>query len=192
VTVAAIATMIITAKIETAAGMMTVAAIDKGICSLVFEFGIKTTKELSALAIHFGTTASEGENHHISMLRDQLKEYFNGNRKNFTVSLEPQGTPFQHTVWNELLNVKYGTTRTYLEQSAALGNSKLIRSVAYANSQNRILILIPCHRIIGSDGRLTGYAGGLWRKKWLLDHERKYSGTEFEQELFDTGINFNQ
>lgn len=101
----------------------------------------------------------------------QLDEYFKGKRTKFTLKLNPPGTHFQKKVWNELLNVPYGKTRTYLEQSKILGDVKAIRAVASANGKNPIWIIIPCHRIIGSDGSLTGYAGGLWRKKWLLAHE---------------------
>jgi methylated-DNA-[protein]-cysteine S-methyltransferase len=101
----------------------------------------------------------------------QLSEYFNDTRKEFNLKLNPQGTEFQKRVWNELLNVPFGKTRTYSEQSKKLGNIKAIRAVASANGKNPIWIIIPCHRIIGSDGSLTGYAGGLWRKKWLLEHE---------------------
>jgi methylated-DNA-[protein]-cysteine S-methyltransferase len=101
----------------------------------------------------------------------QLKEYFTGNRKNFNLKLNPQGTDFQKKVWEALQNIPFGKTRTYLEQSKVLGNVKAIRAVAGANGKNPIWIVIPCHRIIGSDGSLTGYAGGLWRKKWLLEHE---------------------
>lgn len=101
----------------------------------------------------------------------QLDEYFNGTRKQFDLKLSPQGTDFQKRVWKELLLVSYGKTRTYLEQSKQLGNVKAIRAVASANGKNPIWIIIPCHRIIGSDGSLTGYAGGVWRKKWLLEHE---------------------
>lgn len=101
----------------------------------------------------------------------QLEAYFNGNRTEFNLKLNPQGTDFQQKVWKELLNVPYGKTRSYLEQSKKLGNVKAIRAVASANGKNPIWIVIPCHRIIGSDGSLTGYAGGLWRKKWLLAHE---------------------
>lgn len=101
----------------------------------------------------------------------QLKEYFNGERTDFNLKLNPQGTDFQKQVWDELLHVPFGKTRTYLEQSKKLGNVKAIRAVAAANGKNPIWIIIPCHRIIGSDGSLTGYAGGLWRKKWLLAHE---------------------
>jgi len=101
----------------------------------------------------------------------QLNEYFNGTRINFKLKLNPQGTEFQQRVWKELLNVSFGKTRSYLEQSKKLGDAKAIRAVAAANGKNPIWIIIPCHRIIGSDGSLIGYAGGLWRKKWLLAHE---------------------
>ncbi|WP_456379279.1 methylated-DNA--[protein]-cysteine S-methyltransferase [Lutibacter sp.] len=101
----------------------------------------------------------------------QLEEYFNGTRTKFNLKLNPQGTDFQQKVWEELQNVSYGKTRSYLEQSKKLGNVKAIRAVASANGKNPIWIVIPCHRIIGSNGALTGYAGGLWRKKWLLVHE---------------------
>jgi methylated-DNA-[protein]-cysteine S-methyltransferase len=101
----------------------------------------------------------------------QLEEYFNGTRTDFNLKFNPQGTDFQKRVWAELLNVPFGKTRNYLEQSKKLGDAKAIRAVAAANGKNPIWIVIPCHRIIGSDGSLTGYAGGLWRKKWLLEHE---------------------
>ncbi len=107
-------------------------------------------------------------------LRDcvqQLDEYFKGDRKEFQLKLIPEGTDFQKRVWEELNQVSFGLTRTYLEQSKKLGDAKAIRAVAAANGKNPIWILIPCHRILGSDGSLTGYAGGIWRKKWLLEHE---------------------
>jgi methylated-DNA-[protein]-cysteine S-methyltransferase len=101
----------------------------------------------------------------------QLNEYFNGTRTQFNLKINPSGTDFQKRVWNELLLVSYGKTRSYSEQSKKLGDVKAIRAVASANGKNPIWIIIPCHRIIGSDGSLTGYAGGIWRKKWLLEHE---------------------
>lgn len=101
----------------------------------------------------------------------QLDEYFSGKRTDFSVKLHPKGTVFQQKVWNELQNIPYGKTRSYLEQSKKLGDAKAIRAVASANGKNPIWIVIPCHRVIGSNGSLTGYAGGLWRKKWLLEHE---------------------
>jgi len=110
----------------------------------------------------------------------QLDEYFSGKRKEFSLKLNPQGTNFQVKVWQELLNVSYGKTRSYLQQSKALGDVKAIRAVGTANGKNPISIIVPCHRIIGSDGSLTGYAGGIWRKKWLLEHESGYK----QQTLF--------
>ncbi|WP_087564876.1 methylated-DNA--[protein]-cysteine S-methyltransferase [Polaribacter sp. SA4-10] len=101
----------------------------------------------------------------------QLEEYFTGERTNFDLKLNPKGTTFQKKVWTALLNIPFNKTKTYLEQSKALDNVKAIRAVAAANGKNPIWIIIPCHRVIGSDGSLTGYAGGIWRKKWLLEHE---------------------
>lgn len=118
-----------------------------------------------------------------SCLKDcvqQLDEYFKGNRTTFNLKLNPKGTDFQQKVWNELLQVPYGKTRTYLEQTKRLGDVKAIRAVASANGKNPLWIIIPCHRIIGSNGSLTGYAGGIWRKKWLLEHENPSS----QQSLF--------
>lgn len=102
---------------------------------------------------------------------NQLEEYFVGSRTEFDLKLNPQGTDFQKKVWKELLKIPFNKRRTYLEQSKALGDVNAIRAVASANGKNPIWIVIPCHRVIGSDGSLTGYAGGIWRKKWLLDHE---------------------
>ena len=101
----------------------------------------------------------------------QLKEYFNRERTDFELKLDLKGTDFQKEVWNTLLKIPYGKTITYAQQSAEMGDIKKIRAVAAANAKNPVWIVIPCHRVIGSDGSLTGYAGGLWRKKWLLEHE---------------------
>lgn len=101
----------------------------------------------------------------------QLDEYFKGKRDSFNLTVNPKGTKFQLKVWKSLLKIKYGKTKSYLEQSKALGDLKAIRAVASANGKNPLWIVVPCHRVIGSDGSLTGYAGGIWRKKWLLAHE---------------------
>jgi len=101
----------------------------------------------------------------------QLQEYFEGVRDSFSLALNPNGTDFQKRVWDALQDIPYGKTVSYLELSKTLGNVKAIRAVAAANGKNPLWIVIPCHRVIGSDGSLTGYAGGLHRKKWLLDHE---------------------
>lgn len=102
---------------------------------------------------------------------EQLGEYFKGIREKFNLKLNRGGTDFQNSVWNELEKIPFGKTRTYMEQTKCLGDIKAIRAVASANGKNPISIIIPCHRVIGSDGSLTGYAGGIWRKKWLLEHE---------------------
>lgn len=102
---------------------------------------------------------------------EQLKQYFEGSRQDFNLKLNPKGTDFQKNVWKELLTIPFGKTTTYLKQTLALGNEKAIRAVAAANGKNPIWIVVPCHRVIGTNGSLTGYAGGLWRKKWLLEHE---------------------
>lgn len=101
----------------------------------------------------------------------QLNDYFDGKRTNFTFKLNPLGTEFQQKVWKGLLEIPFGKTMSYLELSKKLGDVKAIRAVASANGKNPLWIVIPCHRVIGTDGSLTGYAGGLWRKKWLLEHE---------------------
>ena len=107
----------------------------------------------------------------------QLDEYFQKKRTVFNLKLNPQGTEFQKKVWNELQNISYAKTITYLEQSKKMESVKAIRAIASANGKNPIWIIIPCHRVIGSDGSLTGYAGGIWRKKWLLEHENPSNQT---------------
>lgn len=101
----------------------------------------------------------------------QLQDYFAGKRTTFTFKLNPSGTDFQKKVWQELVNIPYGKTCSYLDLSKKLGDVKAIRAVASANGKNPLWIVVPCHRVIGTNGSLTGYAGGLWRKKWLLEHE---------------------
>lgn len=110
----------------------------------------------------------------------QLNEYFEGTRKEFDLKLNPSGTDFQKKIWTLLKFIPYGKTTSYLELSKQYGDVKSIRAVANANGKNPLWIIVPCHRVIGSDGSLTGYAGGLHRKKWLLEHESPYK----QQSLF--------
>ena len=107
----------------------------------------------------------------VSMAVAQLQDYFAGNRQTFDFPMNPAGTDFQKRVWQALIEVSFGATLSYLTLSRRLGDEKAIRAVAAANGKNPLWIVVPCHRIIGSDGSLTGYAGGLWRKQWLLEHE---------------------
>ena len=106
----------------------------------------------------------------------QLDEYFAGERKVFDLPLRQHGTDFQQQVWEQLLKIDYGTTISYLQQSKLMNNPLGIRAIAAANGRNHLWIVVPCHRVIGSNGSLTGYAGGLWRKQWLLAHEAKVLG----------------
>ena len=111
---------------------------------------------------------------------NQLEKYFEGKLKEFDFKMNPNGTDFQKKVWDALFQIPYGKTVSYYELSKQLGDVKAIRAVANANGKNPLWIVVPCHRVIGSDGSLTGYAGGLHRKKWLLDHENPFK----QQSLF--------
>ena len=176
--------MINTIIIETPLGEMVAGATDEGVCLLEFHDRRILPTEYKDLVKLLKTTIQEGENTHLKTLIKQLKEYFDGNRKEFSIPLITPGSVFQQAVWKELQNIHFGSTRSYQEQAMALNMPDSIRAVANANGMNRIAIVIPCHRVIGSDGRLTGYGGGLRRKKWLLDHERKYSGQAVDLTLF--------
>ncbi len=126
-------------------------------------------------SVSIGDKAPENNNLIPEMLEEavyQLREYFEGTRKDFNLKLKFQGTPFQNSVWKALTDIPYGKTLSYLELSKQLGDPKAIRAVAAANGKNPFWVIVPCHRVVGSDGSLTGYAGGLHRKKWLLDHEQ--------------------
>jgi len=112
----------------------------------------------------------------------ELYEYFAGKRKSFSVRLNPEGTVFQKKVWNELLNIPFGKTSSYLALAKSIADEKSIRAVGGANGKNKIAILVPCHRVIGSNNELVGYAGGKWRKQWLLEHEGAMSNNQ--QKLF--------
>lgn len=156
---------------ETPLGPMTACATNEGICLLEFGDRKELNDELKQLTKSLGSEITETENQLLKDLKTQLKEYFEGIRKIFELPLFFTGTDFQKSVWEKLLKIPYGKTRSYKEQAIALGNLESIRAVANANGKNKIAILVPCHRVIGTDGNLTGYAGGLWRKKFLLELE---------------------
>ena len=145
------------AVIDSPLGFLTLASTEKGLAS-----------------VHFGADVpangiiDESANREVIQ---QLQEYFDGNRVRFELSLDVQGTLFQMAVWDELRKIPYGATCSYGEIARALGKPGAARAVGMANHENPIAVVVPCHRVIGTDGSLTGYAGGLWRKKWLLDHE---------------------
>lgn len=162
-------------RIETPIGDMIACANEKGICMLEFNDRKSLEKELKEIAQKHNATIVQGENSHFKTLEKELEDYFKGKIKNFTVPLSPVGTDFQKNVWEVLRKIPYATTKTYLQQAEILGNPKATRAVANANGLNKISIIIPCHRVIGSNGKLTGYGGGVWRKQFLLDLERKNS-----------------
>lgn len=176
--------MILTTRIETQIGTMIAGAVEEGICLLEFSDRKILNSEYRDLKKYLAAEVEEGENSHTENLKNQLDEYFRGDRKVFDLQLVIPGTIFQQMVWNELLSIPYGTTKTYMEQAEALRKPESIRAVANANGMNRIAIIIPCHRVIGSDGSLTGYGGGLKRKKWLIDHEKRHSGQPVDLSLF--------
>jgi len=151
-------------------GWIKITASENGIKLLEFEESSSPVKENS--------------NVHLKKCIKQLDEYFEGKRKEFTVKLDWKGTEFQQKVWNYLLTIPYGKTTSYMNIAKALGDEKAVRAVGTANGQNNIAIIVPCHRVIGSNGSLTGYAYGVWRKDWLLKHEKEYSGAEKQLEIF--------
>ena len=176
--------MIKLTKLDTPLGEMIAGATKEGICLLEFNDRKILPAEYKDLERLLKTQMEDGENKHLKSLKKQLKEYFDGKRKEFTIPLVTPGSEFQQAVWKELQNIPFGSTRNYQEQAIALRRPDSVRAVANANGQNRIAIVIPCHRVIGADGRLTGYGGGLKRKKWLLDHEKKHSGQPVDLSLF--------
>lgn len=177
--------MISLKHIDTPVGKMRIGATDEGICLFDFQYRRSIDSIMKRIETHIGSKFEEGEEHpHFATLEKQIAEYFAGQRKEFDLSLHFAGTSFQKSVWTGLLQIPYGETRSYKQQSIFLGNEKAIRAVAGANGENGIAIIVPCHRVIGEDGSLTGYGGGLQRKKWLLDLERKHSGKINQGELF--------
>lgn len=158
-------------RIETKLGTMFCCATDDGICLLEFTDRKMLETELKNLAKKFNATILQGNNIHFKILENQLSEYFEGKRKIFNVPLVMQGSDFQNIVWSQLQTIEFGKTRSYKEQAISINKPESVRAVAKANGMNRISIIIPCHRVIGSDGKLTGYGGGIWRKKWLLEFE---------------------
>lgn len=164
-------TVIEVTRFETVLGPMFAGATDEGICLLEFSDRRMLETQFKVLSKLMNASIIQGNNPHFTLLKEQINEYFNGVRRAFSVPLVIPGSDFQKKVWNELQRIPYGVTRSYEEQATAIGNPTGVRAVANANGQNRIAIIIPCHRIIGKDGHLTGYGGGLWRKRWLLDFE---------------------
>ncbi len=157
--------------INTPIGSMFACATKKGLCLLDFTDRKMLETEFNDLCKRLNAVILPGSNPYLEEVQSELVEYFSGERKIFSIPLDTPGTYFQKSVWKILQDIPYGKTRSYKEQAIAIGNPKAVRAVASANGHNRVSIIIPCHRVIGSDGSLVGYGGGLQRKQWLLDLE---------------------
>lgn len=164
---------ILSAKwLETPIGPMLGVADDEGLHLLEFSERKGLPKEIETTKKRIGAIVFR--NHKIlEEAEKQLNEYFQGERHKFDIPIAQYGTPFEKSVWAQLQTIPYGTTRSYAGQAMAIENPNAVRAVARANGSNKVAIIVPCHRVIGSDGSMTGYAGKIWRKEWLLNHERK-------------------
>ncbi len=162
-------------RIETPLGAMLAIADDEGLRLLEFVDRRAMERELSILRNRLRTNVVPGEHKHLDAVRSQLADYFSGKNLEFNVPLAPVGSPFQLRAWKLLCSIPTGETRSYSWMAKKLGDVEMRRAVGRANGENMICIIIPCHRVIRADGSLCGYGGGLWRKKWLLDHERRFT-----------------
>jgi AraC family transcriptional regulator of adaptative response/methylated-DNA-[protein]-cysteine methyltransferase len=165
--------------IETPLGPMLAIAGDRGLELLEFVDRRALETELRELRRTLGSAIVPGEHPILQQTRQELSEYFESGRREFTMPLNQRGSDFQLKAWNALCRIPYGQTRSYADMAREVGSPAAVRAIGRVNGQNRIAIIVPCHRVIRSDGTLCGYGGGRWRKQWLLDHERKLpSATE--------------
>lgn len=158
-------------RIPTPLGPMMIGVTDEGLCLLEFTDRKMLETQIAVLKKRMQSEMITGKHPMIDQVSDQLVAYFEGKRKVFDVPLVVPGTEFQQKAWNALTQIPFGVTRSYKQQADVVGNIKAVRAVARANGENRISIIIPCHRIIGSDGSIVGYGGGVHRKQWLLKRE---------------------
>lgn len=172
--------VIVMSRLTTPLGPMFICATDKGVCLLEFVDRRMLETEFEDLQKRLNANIIAGENEHIKQAKQELAAYFAGERKSFEVALVTPTTPFRQNVWDALLKIPFGKTCSYGELANKLNNPGAVRAVGTANGHNRISIIIPCHRVIGADGSLTGYGGGLERKRWLLELE----GNAMQSELF--------
>ena len=159
--------------VQSPLGPLRLGATHDGLCLLEFDDPRRLVSAHAGLDRWLGLRATPGRNQHLELAISQLEDYFAGTRRTFTVPLVAPGTAFETCVWTALRSIPYGTTWSYAELAAAMGNPRAQRAVGMANGRNRIAILIPCHRVVNTGGSLGGYGGGLWRKDWLLKHEAR-------------------
>ena len=167
------ATQVRVTRLLTPLGPMIAGATDEAICLLEFADRRMLETQIKRLRLRLGATFVPGSNEPLDRMAAELSAWFAGERREFDVPLLSAGTEFQQRVWDGLRRIPYAETRSYAEQARSIGRPEAVRAVARANGDNGIAIVIPCHRVIGADGRLTGYGGGLWRKRALLEHERR-------------------
>jgi AraC family transcriptional regulator of adaptative response/methylated-DNA-[protein]-cysteine methyltransferase len=153
---------------------MLAVASERGICLLEFRDRRTIATELRDLRRRFVAPIVPGSNEHVERLRGELGEYFGGTRQRFEVPLDLGGTAFQRRVWSRLVEIPFGETVSYAEVGKDVGKPNAVRAVGQANGRNPVAIVVPCHRVVRADGSLWGYGGGLWRKRWLLQHERRH------------------
>ncbi len=163
-------------RIATPLGPMVAGETDAGLCLLEFADRRMLPTQLERVRRTLGCVRAPGANDVLSAVAGELEEYFTGRRSVFTVPLVTAGTPFQERVWAELGRIPFGETASYAEVARRIGRPSAVRAVARANGDNRLAVVIPCHRVIGADGSLTGYGGGLWRKRRLLEVEGSAAG----------------
>ena len=166
-------TLVKVTRLASPLGPFLAGAAERGICLLEFVDRRMLPTQLTRIQRRYGMAPIPGSSPYFEPLQKELDAYFAGTLKRFSVPLDTAGTPFQEKVWSALRTIPYGATRSYGEQARQIGMPEAVRAVARANGDNRISIIIPCHRVIGADGKLTGYGGGLWRKQWLLEMERR-------------------
>ncbi len=164
------------AWLESPVGTLAAGATSEALVLLEYIDEMPHAEVTAALELRFGKSIKEGKNPHLKLLRKELAAYFAGTLTEFTVPLSYPGSKFQEQVWGELLKIPYGETRSYQNIADALGIPSATRAVGTANGQNRIAIVIPCHRVVNTGGALGGYSGGLWRKRHLLDLEHGQRG----------------
>ncbi|MFW5388607.1 bifunctional transcriptional activator/DNA repair enzyme AdaA [Yersinia sp. 2542 StPb PI] len=166
--------IIIIQRFTTTLGPMFVCATERGVCLLEFTDRRMLETEFRDLQRLLNARIMSGENNHTRQAEKEISEYFSGTRQQFELTLDAPGSDFQRSVWQGLSAVPYGQTSHYQALSGLIGKPNAVRAVAAANGANRIAIVIPCHRVIGKDGSMTGYGGGIARKEWLIEHERKH------------------
>jgi AraC family transcriptional regulator of adaptative response/methylated-DNA-[protein]-cysteine methyltransferase len=163
---------VVTKMVESPIGPLIIGANSEAVCLLEFTDRRMLEKQMATLRKRFACPVVPGHNQHLAKLEKELGDYFAGRLKKFTVALDFRGTPFQMKVWEGLLKIPYGKTWSYAELASKVGHEGAQRAVGTANGANRIAIVIPCHRVVNTGGKLGGYGGGLWRKQFLLDLER--------------------